>query len=174
MIRSLDGLTPKIHETAFVSEAAYVIGDVEIGAGSSVWPGAVIRGGSGKITIGKRTNVQDNAVVHCDGDAHIGDSVTIGHGAVCHARSVGDLCLIGNGAVVNDDVEIGECTLVSAGSTVPDSKVLPSNSLVGGSPARVRGRMRERFLELIRRAADEYAERARRYKRAGGLESERP
>ncbi len=76
MIRSLGGLTPKIHETAYVSEAAYVIGDVEIGAGSSVWPGAVIRGDDGKITIGRRTNVQDNSVVHSDGDARIGDSVT--------------------------------------------------------------------------------------------------
>jgi len=173
MIRSLDGLTPKIHETAYVSEAAYVIGDVEIGAGSSVWPGAVIRGDDGKISIGERTNVQDNSVVHTDGGARIGDNVTIGHGVVCHAREVGDLCLIGNGAVVNDGVEIGECTLVSAGSTVPDNKVLPPRSLVGGSPARVRGRMRDRFLERIRLAADEYAERAARYKRAGGLDQER-
>ncbi|MBM3956656.1 MAG: gamma carbonic anhydrase family protein [Gemmatimonadetes bacterium] len=168
MIRSLDGLTPRVHETAYVSEAAYVIGDVEIGPGSSVWPGAVIRGDDGRITIGERTNVQDNAVVHADGDARIGNLVTIGHGVVCHARLVGDLCLIGNGAVVNDGVEIGECTLVAAGSTVPEGKKLPSHSLVGGSPARVRGRMRDRFLEQIRRAADLYAERAQRYRRGTG------
>ena len=174
MIRSLGGLTPKIHETAFVSEAAYVIGDVEIGAGSSVWPGAVVRGDSGKITIGERTNVQDNAVVHADGGARIGDGVTIGHGVVCHAREVGDCCLIGNGAVVNDGVEIGECTLVSAGSTVPENKKLPPHSLAGGAPARVRGRMRESFIERIRHAADEYAERAGRYRRAGDLESRWP
>jgi len=174
MIRSLGDLTPKIHETAYVSEAAYVIGDVEIGAGSSVWPGAVIRGDDGKITIGQRTNVQDNSVVHADGDASIGDGVTIGHGVVCHARKVGDFCLIGNGAVINDGVEIGEYSLVSAGSTVPDNKKLPPRSLVGGSPARVRGRMRDRFAELIRLAADRYAERAHRYKQAGALDSERP
>ncbi len=174
MIRSLNGQVPRIHATAFVSEAAYVIGDVEIGAESSVWPGAVVRGDSGTITIGERTNIQDNSVVHSDGAARIGNSVTIGHRVVCHAREVGDLCLIGNGAVVNDGVEIGERTLISAGSTVPDNKTLPPESLVGGSPARVRGRMRDRFIERIRRAADEYAERAERYKRAGGLESESP
>lgn len=139
-----------------------------------MWPGAVIRGDSGRIVIGRRTNVQDNAVVHGNGGARIGDGVTIGHGAVCHAREVGDSCLIGNGAVVNDGVEIGKCTLVSAGSTVPENRKLPSHSLVGGSPARVRGRMRERFLELIRHAAGEYAERAARYKGASGLESEGP
>ena len=170
MIRSLDGLTPRIDDTAYVSEAAYVIGDVEIGAGSSVWPGAVIRGDDGKITIGRHTNVQDNSVVHCDGDATIGDNVTIGHGVVCHARRVGDMCLIGNGAVVNDGAEIGDRTLISAGSVVPDRKKVPPHSLVGGSPARVRAPMRDRFVELIKLAADSYAERAERYKRTGALE----
>ena len=89
MIRTLDGITPRIHPTAFVSEAAYVIGDVEIGEGSSVWPGSVIRGDMGKITIGKYTCVQDNSVVHCDTDATIGDYVVIGHRVVCHAKNVG-------------------------------------------------------------------------------------
>ena len=79
VLRSLDGIAPRIHPTAFVSEAAYVIGDVEIGEGSSVWPGTVIRGDMGRITIGKYTCVQDNSVVHCDTDAAIGDYVVIGH-----------------------------------------------------------------------------------------------
>ena len=90
MLRSLGGNSPKVHPTAFISEAAYVIGDVEIGAQSSVWPGAVIRADSGKITIGQRSNVQDNSVLHSDHDASIGNDVTIGHGVVCHARKIGD------------------------------------------------------------------------------------
>jgi carbonic anhydrase/acetyltransferase-like protein (isoleucine patch superfamily) len=172
MIRSLGDLTPSIHATAYVSEAAYVVGDVEIGEGSSVWPGAVIRGDSGKIVIGRKTNIQDNAVVHSDGGARIGDEVTIGHGAVCHGRSIGDLCLIGNGAIVGDGVELGDRSLVSAGSVVPEGKKLEADSLIGGSPARVRGRMRQRFVERIRHAAEEYADRAQRYKRATGLGSQ--
>ena len=104
MIRSLDGISPQIHPTAFVSEAAYVVGDVVIGEGSSVWPGSVVRGDMGRVTIGKYTNVQDNSVVHCDTDTTIGDYVTIGHRVVCHAKSVGDRSLLGNGSVVNDGV----------------------------------------------------------------------
>ena len=79
MIRSFKGKTPKIHPTAFVSEAAYVLGDVEIGENSSIWPGTVIRGDSGKIIIGKNTNIQDNSVVHSDADSWIGDNSTMGH-----------------------------------------------------------------------------------------------
>ena len=115
MIRGLDGVSPRIHDGAFVSEAAYVVGDVDIGEGSSIWPGAVVRADMGKITIGKWTCIQDNSVVHGDADVVIGDNVVVGHGAVCHARKVGDRVLVGNGATVNDGVEIGEDSLVAAG-----------------------------------------------------------
>ena len=90
MIRSLGGKTPKIHPTAFISEAAYIVGDVEIGEGSSIWPGTVIRGDTGKITIGKFTNIQDNSVLHGDDDVIIGDNVTIGHRVMCHGRNIGN------------------------------------------------------------------------------------
>ena len=173
MIRSLDGKTPRIHPTAFVSEFAYVIGDVEIGEGSSVWPGTVVRADSGKITIGRFTCIQDNSVVHGDDDVVIGDRVAIGHRVLCHARTVGDRVLIGNGATVNDGVEIGEGSLVASGATLIENMIVPAGSLVVGLPGRIRGQVQERHVELIRRASEDYVEKARRYKRQGGLESPR-
>lgn len=170
MIRSLDGFTPRVHPTAFVSESAYVIGDVEIGEGSSVWPGAVVRGDSGRISIGRYTCVQDNSVVHGDADVVIGDYVVIGHRVLCHARTVGDRVLIGNGATVNDGVEIGEDSLVASGAMVVDNTGVPPRSLVVGVPGRVRGQVTERHLALIRRYGEAYAEKTRRYKGQGNLE----
>ena len=96
MIRSFNGKTPRIDPTAFVSEAAYVVGDVEIGPHSSIWPGVVIRGDMGRITIGSHTNIQDNSVVHSDTDATLGNHVTLGHSVVCHAAVVEDYSLLGN------------------------------------------------------------------------------
>ena len=170
MIRSLDGVAPRVHPTAFVSEFAYVIGDVEIGAGSSVWPGAVVRADMGSITIGERTCVQDNSVVHGDADVVIGDDVVIGHRALCHAKTVGDRVLIGNGATVNDGVEIGQDSLLASGAMVVDNMVIPPRSIVAGLPGRVRGEVEERHLELIGWYRDIYVEKTRRYKRQGNLE----
>ncbi len=170
MLRALDGKTPRVHETAFVSEAAYVIGDVEIGPRSSVWPGAVIRADSGKISIGEGSNVQDNAVLHADADAWIGDGVTIGHGVICHARKIGDGSLLGNGSVLNDGVELGERCLIAAGSTITENTVIPERSLVRGTPGKVLGAIRDRHEQLQRHAADAYVTRIARYKSSGGLE----
>ena len=139
LIRSLDGVGPRVHPTAFVSEAAYVVGDVEIGEGSSVWPGTVIRGDSGRISIGRFTCIQDNSVVHGDDDVVIGDKVVIGHRVLCHARRVGHRVLIGNGATVNDGVTIGEDSLLASGTVVIDKMEIPARSLVVGVPGRVRG-----------------------------------
>ena len=116
MIRALDGIMPKIHDSAFVSEFAYVIGDVEIGPGSSIWPGTVIRADMGAIKIGKFTCIQDNSVVHGDSDVLIGDNVVIGHRVLCHAAIIETRCLIGNGAVLNDGVKIGTGSLVGSSS----------------------------------------------------------
>ena len=170
MIRSLDGIGPKIHPSAFVSEFAYVIGDVEIGEGSSVWPGTVVRADMGKITIGRYTCIQDNSVVHGDADVVIGDRVVIGHGALCHANRVGDASLIGSGANVNDGVQIGEGSLVASGAMVIENMVIPPRSLVVGVPARIRGEVSQRHTELIDRTCDHYVEKAQRYKRQGNLE----
>ena len=159
-------MNPVIHPTAFVSEAAYVIGDVEVGEGSSIWPGVVIRGDTGKIKIGKFTNIQDNSVVHGDADVYIGDHVVIGHRVMCHGRDIGDRVLIGNGAVINDGAELGDFCLVAAGSTVLENMKVPSNSLVVGTPARIRGHLEERHVEIIKVGAAIYTERISQYKDA--------
>ena len=167
MIRSLDGKAPEIHPTAFVSESAYVVGDVAIGEGSSVWPGVVIRADMGKITIGRFTCIQDNSVVHGDADVVIGDRVVIGHRALCHARKVGDRTLIGSGATVNDGVEIGEDSLVGSGAMLMENMDIPARSLVLGMPARVKGPVEARDTELIRTTSEHYVQKAQRYKRQG-------
>ena len=174
MIRSLDGIAPRIHPSAFVSEFAYVIGDVEIGEGSSIWPGAVVRADSGRIAIGKYTSVQDNSVVHGDAEVAIGDRVVIGHRVLCHAREVGDRVLIGSGATVNDGAKIGEDSLVASAAMLIENMTVPPGSLVLGVPARIRGPVQERHTEAIRGMCDNYIRKTERYKRQGNLESERP
>jgi len=164
-------MSPKVHPNAFVSEAAYVVGDVEIGDGSSIWPFAVLRGDQGKIIVGSNTNIQDNSVVHGDADVSIGDDVVIGHRVVCHARTVGDRVLIGNGATVNDGVEIGEDSLLASGTVVIDNMVIKANSIVSGIPGRVRGQVEERHKELTKGYRDLYVGNTKLYKAEGNLES---
>ena len=170
MIRSLNGKTPKVHPTAFVSEAAYVIGDVEIGESSSIWPGTVIRGDTGKIVIGRNTNIQDNSVVHGDADVSIGDNVTMGHRVVCHARRIADRVLLGNGCVLNDGVEVGEESIVAAGAVVLEETKFEPRSLIVGAPGKLRSKVKERHVEMIESVAEHYVERCCRYKASGGLE----
>ncbi|NQW21350.1 MAG: gamma carbonic anhydrase family protein [Chloroflexi bacterium] len=167
MIRSLDGKTPVIDPTAFVSETAYLVGDIEIGPRSSIWPGVVIRADSGKIKIGAGTNIQDNSVLHADADAVIGDDVTIGHGVVCHARVIGNGSLLGNNCTLNDGVVIGQNSLVAAGSTLTENSVYEDNALVRGTPGKALGVVKERHTELMKRAAASYVNRIARYTDAG-------
>lgn len=171
MIRSLDGKLPKVHPTAFVSEFAYVVGDVEIGEGSSIWPGAVVRADSGKITIGKQTCIQDNSAVHGDQDVVIGDRVVIGQRVLCHAKDVGDRVYLDSGAIVNDGVTIGEDSVVVSGAVLIENMDVAAGSVVEGVPGRVRGEVDEGQRELARSVADDYAERARRHKREGGIDA---
>ena len=170
MIRSLGGKTPRIHPTAFISEAAYIVGDVEIGEGSSIWPGTVIRGDTGKITIGKFTNIQDNSVLHGDDDVIIGDNVTIGHRVMCHGRNIGNRVLIGNGAILNDGVLVGEESVIGSGSMILENMNIPEKSIVVGMPGRVRGLVKGKHVDMIDRIAAGYASKAQKYKAEGNLE----
>ncbi|NTW56899.1 MAG: gamma carbonic anhydrase family protein [Chlorobiaceae bacterium] len=134
------GVWPRIHETVFMTEGAFVIGDVTIGAYSSVWFNAVVRGDVCPINIGEKTNVQDNAtlhVTHDTGPLNIGNCVTIGHGAVLHACTVKDHVLIGMGAVLLDDCVVEPWSVVAAGSLVRQGFTVPSGMLVAGVPAKV-------------------------------------
>ena len=168
MIRSFQGKTPKIHPTAWVSEAAYVIGDVEIGEFSSVWPGTVIRADTIKITLGRYVDIQDNCVLHADSDASYGDYVTLGHGVTCHAKTINAHCLIGNGATLNDGVILGEYSIVASGAVVLERKVFAAKSFVVGVPAAAREEpTTERHHQMIQRTAESYARKAQLFKAEG-------
>jgi carbonic anhydrase/acetyltransferase-like protein (isoleucine patch superfamily) len=141
MLRPYRGRRPSVDPTAFVDESAQVIGDVTIGADSSVWMHVVLRGDVNTIRIGARSNVQDGTVVHVMHGAHpirIGDDVTIGHAAVVHGCTIGDRVLIGMGAILLNGVVVGSDSIVAAGSLLPEGTVVPPRSLVMGHPAKVR------------------------------------
>jgi carbonic anhydrase/acetyltransferase-like protein (isoleucine patch superfamily) len=131
--------TPTIHPDAFVHAAAHVIGDVTLGARTSVWPTAVLRGDSDAIRIGEDSNVQDGTVVHVDPGVPctIGARVAIGHRAIVHGATVGDDCLIGMGAILLNGVIVGSGSIVGAGAVCREGMQIPANSLVVGVPARV-------------------------------------
>jgi len=167
MIHKFDGVCPKIDPSVFVSEAAYIIGDVKIGPGSSIWPGAVIRGDCGKIIIGKNSSIEDNCVVHGNGDVIIGNNIIVGHGAVVHGCRVGNFVLVGNNAVILNDAVIGEFSIIGAGSVVPEGMKIPEQSLCIGTPARIKGRVSSQQIERIRQGATFYTDLARKYKRQG-------
>lgn len=171
MIRQLGSAIPIIHENAFVSEAAYIVGDVEICEGASIWPGVVIRGDMGKIIIGKYTCVQDNSVVHGDNDVSIGEGVVIGHSVLCHAAFVGDSVLIASGSTVNDGVKIGTGSLVASGAVIIDNMEIPDSSLVVGMPARIKGSVLPKHTQLIQRTAKDYVNKGIKYRLSGNLDA---
>jgi len=172
VIKSLGGKTPKIAQSAFVSEAAYVVGDVEIGENSNVWPGAVIRGDFGKIQIGKDTSVEDNCVVHSGssldlGDVIIGDNVHIGHGAVLNCRRIGNNVLIGINATILHDVEIGDFCIIAAGCVVSPGAKIPERSFVVGVPGKIKGEPSPQQLRWVKEGPQTYTELSKQYKEQG-------
>lgn len=170
-VRSLGDKVPVVHPLAWVSEAAYVVGDVQLGEGSSVWPGAVVRGDFGSIRVGMDTVIEDNCVVHSGGETTIGDYDIIGHSVVAHCASIGSSCLVGNHATLLDDAEIGNFCLVAAGSLLTPRTIVPDRSFVSGSPAVVAPipehhlRRLENFATLGREVG--YGMMARVYREAG-------
>lgn len=170
MIISLDGVTPTIDPTAYVQATAQVIGDVHIGAESSVWFNTVLRGDVYYIRIGARTNIQDNSIVHVTGGRNatlIGDGVTIGHGVILHGCTIGDGSLIGIGSIVLDRCEIGERSLVGAGALLTPGTVVPPQSLVLGQPARLVRPLRDDELVHLEASAAAYVLNAARYRNQG-------
>jgi carbonic anhydrase/acetyltransferase-like protein (isoleucine patch superfamily) len=137
MIIEINGKKPKLAEGVFVAPNAVVIGDVEIGEGSSIWYGAVIRGDLNSIRIGRFSNVQDNCTIHVDGKniTEIGDYVTIGHNAVLHGCRIGEGSVIGLGSILLNGSIIGKGSIVAAGAVVRERQEIGENQLVAGSPA---------------------------------------
>jgi carbonic anhydrase/acetyltransferase-like protein (isoleucine patch superfamily) len=173
MIKSFNGKIPKIDKSAFVSEAAYVVGDVEIDENSSVWPGAVIRGDFGKIKIGRNTAVEDNCVIHSGSpaspirDVTLGDEVHIGHGAVINCRRIGNNVLIGMNATILHDAEIGDFCIIGAGCLVGQGMKIPDRSFVVGVPGKIKGEVSPRQLFWIQQAPQIYIKLAKQYKEQG-------
>lgn len=167
MIREFNGRTPKVADSAFVSEAAYVVGDVEIGEMASVWPGAVIRGDFAKIRIGRLTVVEDNSVIHAGADLEIGSQVIIGHGAVVHGRRIGNHVLIGSHATVLDEVEIDDLCMIGAGTVLTPRTKVPSMSYVLGVPGQIKGHLSDEQRLRLKEGANTYVQLARRYRIAG-------
>lgn len=152
MLEAIGGLAPQLAEGAWAHEGAWLIGDVRLGRGASVWPGAVLRGDMGPIVIGEDSNIQDGSVLHDTTDlseTHVGARVTVGHRVILHGCRIEDDCLIGMGAIVMDNVHVGAGSFIAAGSLVPPGKVIPPGSMVMGSPGRVVRPVREKEVEQI-------------------------
>ena len=159
MLRPYRTVYPAIDPTAYVDVSAQVIGDVHLGAESSIWMNVVVRGDVNAIRIGARTNVQDLSVVHVMRDLHptlIGDDVTVGHSAVVHGCTIADRCLIGMGAILLNGCRIGTGSIVAAGSLVTEGMVVPPGSMVMGVPARVKRGLTAEEDASIKRYADNY------------------
>ena len=163
MVIAFRGKHPKIHPTAFVAPTAVLIGDVEVGEGSSIWFGAVLRGDNGPIRIGARTSVQDNAVLHVTTLTQIDDDVTIGHAAIMEDCHVKRHALIGSNAVLLNGCVIGEGSLVAAGSVVGERVEIPDHVLAAGVPAKVKKPIEGEAATWIKIAAEEYVHLSRAY-----------
>lgn len=163
-VYALGDVVPEIDSSAFVHPAATVIGDVRIGAESSVWPGAVLRGDHGRVVVGSRSSVQDGSVLHAGPGfpTVVGDGCVIGHIVHLEGCTLEDDCLIGSGAVVLHHAVVGRGALVGAGAVVPNGMHVPPGALALGVPATIR--LEGSRLELIRLSADEYVKNCHRYR----------
>lgn len=164
-IYELDGKAPSLGEGAWVADNATVLGAVEMADNASVWFGAVVRGDTETIRIGKNSNIQDLSVLHADigSPLTIGDNVTVGHQVMLHGCTVGDNSLVGIQAVVLNNARIGRNCIVGAGSVVTEGKEFPDNSLIIGSPARVVRTLDDAAAQKLRQSAEHYVDNARRF-----------
>ena len=151
-----------IHPSVFLARGAIVLGDATIGEESSVWFNAVVRGDTEAIRIGRRTNVQDGAILHADPGfpCTVGDDVTIGHGAIVHGATVGNRVLIGMRAVVMNGAEIGEESVIGVGAVVTEGTKIPPRSVVLGLPGKIVREISSDDAARIRHAAEHYAAKA--------------
>lgn len=168
MILAYEGRVPRIAPTAFVAPTATVIGDVTIGDEASVWFGAVLRGDVGRIEVGARANIQDNAVLHTTDRVPtvVEEGVTVGHGAVLEGCTVRQGALIGMNAVILHEAVVGEEALIAAGSVVTDGTQIPPRTVAAGAPCQVRKPLSGSSADWIARAARAYVGLSRRYKEA--------
>lgn len=171
----IHGKTPKIHETAFIAPGCSIIGDVEIGAGSSIWYNCVLRADVSHIRIGERTNVQDGSVLHCDGPKPgdpdgcpliIGDDVLIGHMAMVHGCTIEDRGFVGLGAIAMNNSVIGSDAMLAAGAMLTERKVMGPRELWAGRPAKMLKELNDAAIAGMGLGTAHYAENAKHHMQA--------
>ena len=158
---------PVISKTCFIANSTNIIGDVKIGSETNIWFGTTIRADMHYIRIGKRTNIQDNSIVHVTTDIAptiIGNGVTIGHGAIIHGCTIKDNCLIGMGSIIMDEVVINEGSMIAAGALIPPRTIVPKNTLMVGSPAKPIRKLRKIEKNEIFERAQHYIDLANDYR----------
>lgn len=166
MIRQFRGISPRIHPSAYVTPDAEIIGDVEIGEGSSVWFGSILRGDVNHIRIGARTNIQDATVIHVNSKTHptiLEDEITVGHRVTLHGCHIETGSLIGIGSILLDGVRIGRQSLVAAGCVVTPGTQIPERSLVMGFPARVKRPLTDQEIDHLAESWKNYVALAAEY-----------
>jgi len=171
-IIAIHGKTPKIHETAFIAPGTTIIGDVEIGAGSSIWYNCVLRADVSRIRIGERTNVQDGSVLHCDGPSPsdpegcpliIGDDVLIGHMAMVHGCRIEDRGFVGLGAIAMNNAVIGSDAMLAAGAMLTERKIMAERELWAGRPAKKLKDLSDAAIAGMKLGVAHYAENAKHH-----------
>jgi gamma-carbonic anhydrase len=166
IVRPFGGAAPVIAPDAFLAENAAVIGDVVVGARSSIWYGTVVRGDVMPIRIGAATSIQDNSVIHVTSDVAgtvVGDRVTVGHNVILHACTIEDDCIIGMGAIVLDGARVGRGSIVGAGALVTPGTDIPAGSMAMGAPARIKRAISDEERAWIASSAEHYVQLTRRY-----------
>ena len=167
IVKSYQGTRPTLAPDVYLADNAAVIGDVHVGAGSSIWFGAVVRGDVMPIRIGAGTSIQDNSVIHVThgvAGTTVGDRVTVGHRVILHACTVGDDCIIGMGSVILDRARIGRYCIVGAGALVTPGTVIPEGHMAVGAPARVKRPLTDEERAWIATSAEHYVALAQRYR----------
>ncbi len=166
-IYELDGIAPRVHDSAWVADSAEVMGNVELAAGASVWFNVTVRGDTESIAIGEGSNIQDGSVLHADigQPLTVGRHVTVGHLVMLHGCTIGDESLIGIGAVVLNGATIGKNCLVGAGALVTEGKSFPDGSMIVGSPAKVVRQLTPEQMDGLRLSARHYMANAERFRR---------
>lgn len=161
MIVMYKGKKPIADSTVFIAPSADLIGDVQIGAESTIWFNAVLRGDEGSITIGKRCSIQDNSTIHLYEGAPVvvEDEVTVGHNVILHGCKIGKRSIIGMGSTILDHAEIGEECIIGANTLIPSGKKIPPCSLVVGSPGKVVRELNAKDFELIQLSIDTYVQK---------------
>ena len=166
MILSFGGKMPRDEGAVFVAANATVLGDVTLGRGVNIWYGAVLRADEGALVLGENSNVQDNAVLHCDpgGQVVLGKNVTVGHSAIVHGATIGNRVIVGMGATILDGAVIGSDCIVGAGALVTGKMNAPDGSMILGSPAKVVRELTEKERESILANAKLYLEKSEEYR----------